>query len=502
MAYASLSRRVLSRQSLLALTITTMLTACSSGDLVPPNSIDSGTQVGAISPVRNLSREPVSTQPYPMNSAPVSQASTGYLGSTPSGPRNDAYTGDSGHYLRAPDQVQSAPLADPSAAPQMASRQGRLPMIDSDEAMQMQGRQLPPMAAQNHRQMGNAGPTTIPDEGVNMDSELGFGPDESGVTGLAEEEDTDIAEGVGNQPVIDGIGTDNPRALTARRPAGIQPMAAQPRSMAADDRVIVPPKRSGAGTRDDGVQGDYANGGMTWGDGSRVVAPSRVPTNRGGMQEVAMIRPNNPAGSSMSDGPMSQRDDPWIRGAMPQSEVSCRAELRRLGVEFEDRPRIAPGGSCGIDYPVKLSGLSGNIDVKPAVTLNCQTTLAFAKWVKNELAPSARLRYLTGVQRITPLGGYSCRRMNNSSQRYNPMSEHAKGNAIDVGTITLKDGHEIDVRKKGFFSMREGALLKSVRSDSCKYFNTVLGPGSNAEHWNHFHFDLRSRRGGKRYCSL
>jgi len=40
-----------------------------------------------------------------------------------------------------------------------------------------------------------------------------------------------------------------------------------------------------------------------------------------------------------------------------------------------------------------------------------------------------------------------------------------------------------------------------VRGDSCKYFSTVLGPGSNAEHWNHFHFDLRSRKGGRQYCN-
>lgn len=222
-----------------------------------------------------------------------------------------------------------------------------------------------------------------------------------------------------------------------------------------------------------------------------------------------MLRPNNPA---MPTGPSGQMNDagpntgPYAQGPMstpgimPTSEASCRAELRRMGVEFEERPRISAGPSCGIDYPVKLSGLSGNIDVKPAVTLNCQTTLAFAKWVKNELAPSARMRYLTGVQRIVPLGGYSCRRMNNSSQRYNPMSEHAHGNAIDVGAIVLKNGHEIDVRKKGLFSFREGGLLKSVRNDSCRYFSTVLGPGSNAEHWNHFHFDLRSRKGGRRYC--
>lgn len=478
MAYASLSRRVI-----VSLMISSTLVACSSGDLVPPASIDSGTRVGAIEPMRSLPPEPMSQQAYQMSRAPVSQASSvdyGYSRSNASGP-GDAYVGDSGHYLRVPDQVQSAPLNAASSGqgnlrePAPAPRQGRLPMIDSDEALQQAS------AGHNNYPPGNS--TTIPEEGVNMDAELGFGPDESDITGLAEEQDTDIAEGVGDQPVVDGIGTDEPVALQPRRQPISEPMS--------DDRVVVPPKRRGAG-----LQRDGANGGMVWGDGSRVVSPSRAPA--ADTQEVAMLRPNNPMSDS---GPMSQRDQPWLRGAMPQSEVSCRSELRRLGVEFNDLPRISNGPSCGINYPVKLAGLSGNIDVKPAVTLNCQTTLAFAKWVKNELAVSARTRYLTGVRKIVPMGGYSCRRMNNSRQRYNPMSEHARGNAIDIGQIVLKNGHEIDVRKKGLFSFREGGLLKSVRSDSCKYFSTVLGPGSNAEHWNHFHFDLRSRKSGRRFCS-
>ncbi|WP_105416289.1 extensin family protein [Neorhizobium sp. T25_27] len=486
MAYAPLSRRVIG-----SLIIPTMLAACSAGDLVPPAPIDNG-RVGAIQPMRDIPGERVSQQAYPTSPAPVSQASGVDYANTPNlagtGYPNSAYPGssanDGSHYLRAPAQVQSAPQNAPLNAPMAqqpsGARQGRLPMIDSDEAMQQQAS----VAGRNTTR--NAGPMTIPEGGVNIDAELGFGPDESDVTGLAEEEDSDIAEGVGDQPVVDGIGTDNPRALQPRR----QPISQQmPQSM-NDDRVLVPPKRQGAG-----LQGDLTNNEMTWSDGSRVIPPSRAPA---GNQQVAMLRPNNPMNDS---GPMSQRDMPWQRDVMPRSEVSCRAELKRLGVEFDDRPPIDAGPSCRVPYPVKLSGLSGNIDVKPAVTLNCQTTLAFAKWVRNELAPSARYRYLTGIQKIVPMGGYSCRRMNNSNQRNNPMSEHAKGNAIDIGQIVLKDGHEIDVRKKGLFSMREGGLLKAVRNDSCKYFNTVLGPGSNAEHWNHFHFDLRSRRSGKRYCN-
>jgi hypothetical protein len=433
------------------LMISTMLAACSSADLVPPGAIDSGTQVGAIQPSRSLSPEPPSQPVYQASQAAMQQASLGSYGYPRNG-EGDAYTGDPGHYLRLPDQASPAQGPGPSS-----------------QAM---------AAPQSNLSSG------IPDEGVNMDEQFGFSPDESDVTGLAEEEADNIAEGVGDQPVVDGIGTDNPRALSPRR----QPVS--------DDRVIVPPKRQAAG-----LQGDLASGSGVWNGGANSAPSGRMPA--AGTQQVAMLRPNNPAvlsGPMSQPGPMSEPDQPLLRNAMPQSEMSCRAELRRLGVEFREVPRISNGGSCGIDYPVKLAGLSGNIDVKPAVTLNCQTTLAFAKWVKNELAPSARYRYLTGVQRIVPMGGYSCRRMNNSRQRYNPMSEHARGNAIDVGKIVLKNGHEIDVRKKGLFSFREGGLLKAVRTDSCKYFSTVLGPGSNAEHWNHFHFDLRSRKGSRRYC--
>jgi hypothetical protein len=451
--------------------ISTMLAACSSSDLVPPASIDNGAQVGSIRPTRSLPSEPVSQPAYQMSPTPVAQASAADYMNSPNA-AGISSVNDGSHYLRAPEPVQSGSLNAPvsqSMQPAPGSRQNRLPMIDSDEAMQQTSRQAPGAS------------TRVPDDGVNMDAEFGFGPDESGVTGLAEEEAGDIAEGVGEQPVVDGIGTDNLRALQPRR----QPIS--------DNLLIVPPKRQGAGLMGAGSQSDMASGSRVW--GNQPGAPGRAPA--AGTQQVAMLRPNNPISEA---GPMSEPDQPWLRSVMPPSEVSCRAELRRLGVEFDDRPRISNGPSCGIDYPVKLSGLSGNIDVKPAVTLNCQTTLAFAKWVKNELAPSARYRYLTGVRTIVPMGGYSCRRMNNSRQKYNPISEHARGNAIDIGSIILKDGHDIDVRKKGFFTMREGGLLKAVRSDSCKYFNTVLGPGSNAEHWNHFHFDLRPRKGGRRYC--
>lgn len=441
MAFLSLLQR-----TALPLLLSAALTTCSISDgLVPPENVDHGTRVSSITPARGAARmAPVqSQQPYPVTSAPVgnTQGQIDYL-DTPN-------LAGSGQQMRAPAQQS----------------QQRLPMIDSDEALAQQSQPEP-----SNGNWGGVKSLTVPQGGVNMDEELGAGPGNEQVVGLAQDEQQQIAEGNATEPVVDGIGTDSPRQLNQRRMP--QPVAAS---------QISPAPMRAAGNR-----------AQTWSDGSPIVAPTRVP-EEDEPEEVAMLRPNNPA--------MSEPVAPIDPGVMPASELSCRRELKRMGVIFEDRPAISNGPSCQVPYPVSLKGLSGNIGVKPAVTLNCQVTLAFAKWVKNELAPSARFRYWTGIKTIQPLGGYSCRRMNNSRQKYNPISEHAKGNAIDVGKFVLKDGHEIDVRKKGLFSFREGRLLKAVRSDSCKYFTTVLGPGYNPEHWNHFHFDLMSRKSGRSYCS-
>lgn len=342
------------------------------------------------------------------------------------------------------------------AAPAVSRQPVRrgLPMIDS-EAAALSGAQPVSTAS-----------TAIPSEGVNMDQMLGVQP----VVGLAEEQNNEIAEGNASQPVVAGIGEDHVRQLGSPP----QTLDAAQASLGGDPDL--PPLTA------EQVSAEEAERRRAF-ERQKALQRNQQP------QEVAMLpRARNPMSESEAQ----------FTGQMPRSEIACRQRLRKLGVEFRDIPRISNGPSCGIDYPIELAGLSGGIDVKPAVKLNCEVTEAFAKWVKYELAPSSRYRYWSGVKTIKPLGGYSCRTMN--SRRGNPMSEHAHGNAIDVGKFVLKNGKEIDVRKKGFFAFREKGLLKAVRTDSCKYFNTVLGPGSDPFHKDHFHFDLRTRKTGYRHC--
>ncbi len=204
--------------------------------------------------------------------------------------------------------------------------------------------------------------------------------------------------------------------------------------------------------------------------------------------------PSNPmmVGYPRFSTPMSNAD----ASGMPASEVQCRRELKKLRVDYEDLSPINDGGSCQIAYPVKLRGLSGSIDMKPAATLSCEMALAFASWTKDELAPGARKRYWSGVKTIHQGSSYSCRRIAGTSVA----SEHSKGNALDVMRIELKNGRDIKVEKQGLFAFRARGLLNTVRADGCSYFTTVLGPGYNKAHADHFHFDIKNRRNGYRAC--
>ena len=182
--------------------------------------------------------------------------------------------------------------------------------------------------------------------------------------------------------------------------------------------------------------------------------------------------------------------------AMPADEVACRRELKRLGVKYRDLAPIHESKSCRIDHPVSVSGLSGGIKMKPAATLNCEMAVTFARWTKKELAPASRYRYLSGVKTIHQGSSYSCRRINGT----HTSSEHSRGNALDVMRIELDNGRDIDVKKPGWFAFRQRGFLNTVRADGCEYFTTVLGPGYNYDHRNHFHFDIKPRKNGYRAC--
>ena len=151
-------------------------------------------------------------------------------------------------------------------------------------------------------------------------------------------------------------------------------------------------------------------------------------------------------------------------------------------------------GACGISDAVSVHFISGVRLSQPA-TLNCQTANALASWVIRDAQPAvSRLR--TSITEMWVLASYACRSRNNQSGAR--LSEHALGNAIDIGAFSLANGDVLNVENDWGIG-KKGAALKRLHQSACGPFGTVLGPLSDRFHYNHFHFDTASYRSGA-YC--
>lgn len=278
------------------------------------------------------------------------------------------------------------------------------------------------------------------------------------------------------------------------------PLAAETDSMAGAgaiepiDAQVGQQDMAGAATSD----AEMADGVATW--DSAMSQPAGASQYRVDNVDALGLpgQPEQPAATdSYRVAALPRVNQPRIESepSISSDEIACRAALKKLDVSFKDLPPIREGRSCGIDHPVRISSV-GRVKVSPAATLTCDMARTFATWTKKELVPAARSRYLTGVRTIHQASSYSCRNIAGSGT----LSEHGKGNAIDISRIELNSGRDIDVRKKGLFAFRAKGLLNSVRSDGCEYFSTVLGPGYNRDHRDHFHFDIKERRNGRRAC--
>jgi hypothetical protein len=102
------------------------------------------------------------------------------------------------------------------------------------------------------------------------------------------------------------------------------------------------------------------------------------------------------------------------------------------------------------------------------------------------------------VVEIKQISAYSCRGMNGNPNAH--ISEHAFGNALDIASFVLADGHKVTVQYGWRGSPEEQAFLHDVQLAACNEFTTVLAPGANIYHYNHIHVDLMRRYSGRRIC--
>ena len=144
--------------------------------------------------------------------------------------------------------------------------------------------------------------------------------------------------------------------------------------------------------------------------------------------------------------------------------------------------------------PVRVTRVDGIALSTPAV-MDCTTAAALTTWVRGSVLPAFGRRG-GGVAQLQVAASYSCRPRNN--QKGAKLSEHARGRAIDIGAVVLRDGTAVTVLK-GWQDRTWGPVLKALHRCACGPFGTVLGPSANAFHRDHLHFDTARYRSGA-YC--
>ena len=162
------------------------------------------------------------------------------------------------------------------------------------------------------------------------------------------------------------------------------------------------------------------------------------------------------------------------------------------GLVAEPRPAIK-NGACGIARPVAVSRVAG-VDLSRPALLSCPAARALDKWVRNGALPASDGR---GLRRMTVAAHYACRTRN--SRPGARLSEHAKGNAIDISAFSFSDGSRVSVLEGWNGPRRDRRMLRQMHRSACGPFGTVLGPESDRFHRDHFHFDVADYRSGP-YC--
>jgi hypothetical protein len=230
--------------------------------------------------------------------------------------------------------------------------------------------------------------------------------------------------------------------------------------------------------------------------------PRRKPSAELGLASTVAALAHQ--GSLSARLPSTRHYGNWPKQAVAEARSKCESVLRGLDVKFETRDPIGRPKGCGIAYPLSVSAVAG-VAITPPAILNCDMVSALHGWITTVVQPAAKTEFNTRLTGVRNASAYACRLRNNASS--GKLSEHGLGNAFDIADFKFSNRMEASVGRgwsgsiKGLSLASRGDFMKKTRAGACKYFNTVLGPGSDAHHKDHYHLDLMKLRPGRgKYC--
>ncbi|WP_235063005.1 extensin family protein, partial [Paramagnetospirillum caucaseum] len=180
-------------------------------------------------------------------------------------------------------------------------------------------------------------------------------------------------------------------------------------------------------------------------------------------------------------------------------DSACLRDLRDQRVTFEPQAAFGNPGSCSIANPVKVTADSQTAWNRPGV-MSCSMARTVERFETQVVQAAAGRIFGQKVARLHHMGTYDCRNRRTETtvassgegrSRGGRLSEHGKGQAIDIGGFELADGTMISVKKDWRGAGKKSEFLQAVARASCEHFNVVLTPNHNKLHADHLHLDIR-----------
>ena len=174
----------------------------------------------------------------------------------------------------------------------------------------------------------------------------------------------------------------------------------------------------------------------------------------------------------------------------------CDQRLAEIA-DIELLPRLIGPGECGGRDLIRLNAVlvpnRKRVEVRPTAVLRCAMAESFAAWVRDEASDRVAARG-DALRSVDTYGSYECRGRNWVAEA--KLSEHGKGNAIDLRALVLADGRHVTLTDETVSK----TLRDDLRDSACHRFTTVLGPGADGHHNDHIHLDGLERNNGARIC--
>ena len=158
--------------------------------------------------------------------------------------------------------------------------------------------------------------------------------------------------------------------------------------------------------------------------------------------------------------------------------LACYERLAKIS-HYAPLPIQSEPAQCATIDLVRLDRMTmpdqTEVAVNPPPILLCSMAEAVAEWVRADVGPAAA-ELGAPLAAVTEARFLRCRSRNNIPGA--KLSEHGKGNALDVSAIKLRNG--------ALFNLTDPLVAKPFREQmralACARFTTVLGPGSDGYH--------------------